>query len=296
MDEPSARDERTRAGRRLRPTTLGAALALLLLVGVLMGPLLAAERGVPFEEAFIFFPSRTLVATPADVGLPYEEVWFGEGTNLHGWFVPGPADVTLLWFQGNAGNLSDRVHLMRRLRDGLGTSLFIFGYQGYGLSHGRPSEAATRADARAALAYLHGRGDVHPERIVYYGKSLGAAVALELATAAPPYRLVAQSAFTSIADMARLHYPFLPVGGLLRTRFPNLERIRHVAAPVLVIHGDRDEVTPVEHGRALFAAATEPKRLFVVEGARHDDVIAVGGRAYLDVLREFIGPDRPERS
>ena len=272
-----------------------------LLVGVIgMGMLLAGgwlfgRGGVPFEEQFIFFPSREIVATPDRVGLPFEEVRFGPDGRLHGWFVPGsgPSGVTMLWFHGNAGNISHRLEWMRRLREGLGVSIFIFDYQGYGRSGGRPSEAATDADARAALTYLRSRDDVAADRIVYFGKSLGAAVGAGLAIDEPPHRLVVQSGFTSIAAMARHHYGFLPIGGLLRTRYPTAERIGQVAAPVLVVHGDRDEVVPIDQARALYAAAAEPKRLFLVRGARHNDLIDVGGRAYLDVLREFCAIDVP---
>jgi hypothetical protein len=245
----------------------------------------------------IFFPTRTLVATPATVGLPFEEARFGTDGRLHGWFVPGTgaSGITLLWFHGNAGNISHRVELMRRLRDGLGANVFIFDYQGYGLSGGRPTEAATKEDAREAVAYLHARADIDAERIVYFGKSIGAAVAVELATEAPPHRLIAQSAFTSIRDMARLHYPLLPIGPFLRTRYATLEQIGRVRAPVLIVHGDRDDIAPLEHAQRLYDAAGEPKRLAVIERAGHNDLIEVGGWLYLDLLREFIWSD-PERS
>jgi uncharacterized protein len=264
--------------------------AALLVVGVLSA-LVMDGRGVPFEERFIYFPSRALVATPADLGIPFEEVRFGPEGRLHGWFIPGSRDVTVLWFHGNAGNISHRVPMISTLRRELGVSIFIFDYSGYGLSGGRPSERATADDARAALAYLRGRGDVDHGRIVYFGKSLGAAVAVGLAAEEPPYRLVAQSAFTSIGDMARLHYPWLPLGGLLTTRYDTLERIKDVRTPVLVVHGDRDAIAPLEHGRRLYEAAPEPKRLLVVEGGGHNDVLEVGGRAYLATLREFLTAD-----
>lgn len=246
------------------------------------------ETDVPFEDHLIFFPSRDMVATPAARGLPYSDVRFGPEEALHGWFIPGSNQATLLWFHGNAGNISYRVELLSRLHRGLGASIFIFDYQGYGLSRGRASEKATYQDAHAALAYLRARADVDPSRIVYFGKSLGAAVAVALAAEEPPYRLIAQSSFTSVLDMAKLHYPFLPIGPLLRTRYASLEAIANVQAPILVVHGDRDDVAPLEHARRLYAAAAEPKRLFMVEGAGHNDVITVGGQRYLDVLREFI--------
>jgi fermentation-respiration switch protein FrsA (DUF1100 family) len=112
---------------------------------------------------------------------------------------------------------------------------------------------------------------------------------VELAGRETPFRLVLQSSFTSVRDMARLHYPFLPVGPLLRTRYATIERIGSVAAPTLIVHGDADEIVPLEHAHRLYAAATEPKRLFVVEGAGHNDVNTVGGQRYLALLREFSG-------
>lgn len=266
--------------------TLAAIMAL-----VLGGSLLMAGIGIPFEERFVYFPSQALVATPADVGLPFEEVRFGEEGRLHGWFIPGSRDVTILWFHGNAGNISHRVELLARLHRALGASIFIFDYQGYGLSGGRPNEGGTYEDARAALAYLRTRPEVQPERIVYFGKSLGGAVAVELATAEPPFRLIVQSSFTRIADLARLHYPLLPVHGLLRTGYPSIDRIGGVRAPILVAHGDADDVVPLDHARRLYEAASEPKRLEVVRGARHPNVLSVGGARYLAVLRDFLEPD-----
>ena len=258
---------------------------------VLAGSLLMGGIGLPFEERFIYFPARALVATPADVGLPFEEVRFGEDGRLHGWFISGSRDITILWFHGNAGNISHRVELLARLHRALGVNLFIFDYQGYGLSGGRPTERGTYADARAALAYLRTRPEVDPRRIVYFGKSLGGAVAVELATAEIPYRLIVQSSFTGIRDLARLHYPFLPVHGLLRTEYPSIERIGSVQAPILVAHGDADDVVPVDHARRLYEAAAEPKRLEVVRGARHPDVLSAGGDCYLALLRAFLGLD-----
>ncbi len=251
----------------------------------------AEERTMPFEDRFIFFPSRQLVATPADAGLAFEDVRIGRNGRLHGWFVPGAGPTTLLWFHGNAGNISHRVQMMAPLRDALAASIFIFDYSGYGLSAGQPSEQATYEDARAALDYLRSRKDVRADRIVYFGKSLGAAVAVALAVEEVPYRLVVQSAFTSIRDLAAHHYPFLPLRGLLTTRFDTEERIRHVRAQVLIVHGERDDIVPVEHAHRLFDAAPEPKRLLIVQGASHNDVLEAGGQRYLDALREFIAAD-----
>jgi fermentation-respiration switch protein FrsA (DUF1100 family) len=260
------------------------ALAFVLLVFL---TLLVTGGNVAFEHSFIYFPSRDLVATPRKWQLPYEEVRFGEDGRLHGWFIQGSNPVTFLWLHGNAGNISHRLEWLHTLYSRLGVNVLLFDYQGYGLSAGRPSEENSYEDARQALAYLRSRTDVDPERIVYYGKSLGAAVAVQLATEARPYRLVINAAFTSIADMARLHYPFLPIGPLIRTRYASIDKIEHVTAPVLVVHGAADEIVPLAHARRLYEAASDPKRLLVIDGAGHNDLLPTGGLRYLDALNEF---------
>jgi uncharacterized protein len=140
------------------------------------------------------------------------------------------------------------------------------------------------------------RPETADNRIVYFGKSLGTAVAVQLAAEEPPDRLVLQSPFTSIEDVASSYVPLFPLGAFLHTRFPTIERIDRVQSPVLVVHGDRDPVVPIEHGRRLYEAAAEPKCLLVVEGAGHEDVPSIGGRRYLELLREFTGPRLPPSS
>jgi hypothetical protein len=268
----------------------GVALALVALFGVrstLMtwdGPLLGLER------ALIYLPSRERAYSASTVGGPVEEVTFGSHASLYGWFVPGRPDRTLLIFCGNGGNLTYRAPLLARMRRELGVSLFIFDYQGYGRSSGVPSEAATSADARAALAYLRGRPDVDPRGIAYYGESLGSAVAVDLAADEPPAALVLNAPFTSISDMARVHYWVLgPLLGLVRSRYDSATRIGETRVPVLVVHGENDAVVPVEQGRRLYDAANEPKRLLVVPGAGHNDLVSLGGAAYWAAVRDVLG-------
>lgn len=245
------------------------------------------------ERSFIYFPDRQLIGDPADYGLPFDDVSFtaDDGVQLHGWFVPGESDVIWLWFHGNAGNISHRLENLRLLHDELGVAVFLFDYRGYGRSQGTPSEEGTYRDAEAALAYVVSRSDVDAKRIVYFGRSLGAGVAVELATRRPPFALILESPVPSIADLVKRHYPFLPVSGLLRTKYDSLSKIGNVRAPLLVLHGDRDEIVPFEGGRKLFEAAGEPKKFYTIRGAGHNDTYVVGGREYFSVLREFVeGP------
>ena len=249
------------------------------------------------EHSFIFFPSRQVVGSPASIGLEYEEVRLGDAPRLHGWFVPGDPRWTLLWLHGNAGNVSHRLPWLRTLRATLGWGVLLIDYQGYGLSEGSPSEAGTFRDARVAREYLLARPELDPRGLVYYGESLGGAVAAQLAAEAPPACLVLQSSFTSLLDMARLHYPFLPANLLMRSRYDTLESLSQVRAPVFVAHGQRDEIVPVAQARRLYEAAAEPKRLYLVEQASHNDFIDLAGPAYFQELASFCqahaGPERP---
>src|SRR5918999_4893938 len=131
------------------------------------------------ERIFVFFPTPEIIYTPAQMGLEYEDVYFTteDGQQLHGWYVPGNTDVTLLWFHGNGGNISHRGPEIAQIHYRLGVNLFIFDYRGYGRSEGVPSESGTYQDSRAALAYLQGRADLNPQKIIYFWQSLGAAVA-----------------------------------------------------------------------------------------------------------------------
>ena len=239
-------------------------------------------------ERFIFFPDPELVGTPADVGLAYEEVFFpaADGTELHGWYVPGTRSETLLWFHGNAGNISHRLDNLRLLHDRVGVNIFILDYRQYGRSKGKASEQGLYSDARGALKFLRSRKDVAADQIIYFGRSLGGAVAIDVAIAAPPLALVLESAFASLRAMAGTILPG-SLSGVLPQSFDNIGKIAAVHCPILFIHGDRDDLVPYEQGRRLFAAASPPKSFYTVRGAGHNDTYVVGGETYFRRWREF---------
>jgi pimeloyl-ACP methyl ester carboxylesterase len=224
----------------------------------------------PLLNALLFFPVRALHATP---DAPYEELAIAtdDGERLHGWWVPSGADDArhVLLCHGNGGNVSDRVPHIAHL-NAAGFDVLAFDYRGYGRSTGRPSEAGTYRDARAARRALLERAD--PDRVLYLGESLGAAVALELAHHHPPAGLILQSPFTSIRDMARLHYPVVP-RALVPDAYPSLRLIRQLAIPLLVLHGERDDIVPLLHGEELYEPATCPKRLVRFPHAGHNDLV-----------------------
>lgn len=266
---------------------------------VLVGLVIAGVLLLVFEKKLIYFPTRAHDATPAGLGLAHEEVELvaGDGVRLHGWFLPAKGSrFTVLLFHGNAGNVSHRLDraLLMQLR--LKVDTFLLDYRGYGRSEGSPDEAGTYEDAHAAHRWLVARG-IGPERLVLFGESLGSAVATQLATEVASRALVLESPFTSVPDMARAVYPFLPLWPFVRTRYDTLSKVPALRVPLLILHGERDEVVPFAQGRRVFEAAPEPKRFFAIPGAGHNDTYVVGGDAYWRALSDFMGglvSDNPE--
>jgi fermentation-respiration switch protein FrsA (DUF1100 family) len=212
---------------------------------------------------------------------------FGDG--LHAWWVPATAPSVghVLFCHGNAGNVGDRAP-HAALLSAAGFDVLLFDYRGYGRSAGRPGETGTYADARHARDALLRQDGVDPARVLYLGESLGGAIALELAIAHPPAGLILQSTFTSIRDIARVHYRIVP-RALVPDAYPSLERIRYLRAPLLVLHGARDALVPLMHGEALFDAAPEPKRLEVFSHGQHNDLVLGSGDRWAAVITDWAG-------
>jgi len=254
-----------------------------------VGLFLVAGCGI--DKPFIYHPEREIQATPESVGLSYDDVYFktADGVSLNGWFVPGPdPSKVMIWFHGNGGNMSHRVKRLRLFHDELGLSVFLFDYREYGRSGGSVSEEGTYQDAQAALRYLKTRTGLLANRIIYFGHSLGSAVAVHLAVEAPPRALILESPITSIDDMARVKLPYLPVGFMIHDKYDAFSRIGKVHAPLLVLHGDRDEVVPFDQGRRLFEAANPPKVFYVIPDAHHNDTFTAGGQPYWKAWKRFL--------
>ena len=243
-----------------------------------------------FVESQIFFPDRHLVCTPADFGLPFEDVWFtaSDGTRLHGWFVPSePSDAVLLFCHGNAGNISHRVDNINRLNV-LGLGVFIFDYRGYGRSEGRISEIGFYQDVEAAYDIASGFASKLQCKLVVFGRSLGGIAAVHIASQRQCGGVILESTFTHLGAMAREHFPVPAVHKMLASRLNAVDRIARLDMTKLFFHGDLDDIVPIRLGRELFDAANPPKEFVTIPGAGHNDTYMVGAERYFTKFKEFV--------
>ncbi|QIT56811.1 alpha/beta hydrolase [Aquisalimonas sp. 2447] len=215
-------------------------------------------------------PGRELMATPADIGLQWEDVQLrtADDVSLHGWYLPAPEDgagYTVVFFHGNAGNISHRLDSLEIFHD-LGLATLIIDYRGYGRSEGSPSEDGLYRDGDAAWRYLVDERGVSPGEIIAFGRSLGAAVAARVASERDVGGVILESAFTSAPDRGAELYPIFPVRLLARIHYPTRDYIRDVEVPVLVVHSPEDEIIPIHHGRAVYDAAPEPRQFLEISG------------------------------
>lgn len=243
-----------------------------------------------FDQMFVYYPSPWIERDWARVsGLPLQDIWFQslDGTRLFGWYVESSGSTgVMLWCHGNAGNIIHRLDNLAELYR-VGISVFLFDYRGYGRSSGKPSEDGLYQDALAAYAYLTDTRRMASERIVLFGRSLGAAVAGFVASRRPAAGLILESPFPSIKVLAKSQSFGLPAHWLLQSRYDLVERLKDIRVPILVVHGDRDTVVPIELGRQVFDAANPPKSFFIVEGADHNDTYLVGRKPYFARMRRF---------
>jgi len=296
----------------LRPLAVGGLVVVgIVVVGFVLIRLL--------ENSLVFFPARYSPGewTPRRLGVNAEELSFrtADGLTLHGWWfeanprVPstdtgavagaagegapsgrsgadGSFAPVLLWAHGNGGNLVGRAPHAQVLADE-GLSVFVFDYRGYGRSEGNPNEAGIYVDMEAAYEFLVQERGIAAERIILLGRSLGSAPAARLSTMVPHAGVVLVSPLPSARRMARRMFGGLPIDVFATADFPVVDWVAQRSTPLLIFHGDRDEVIPLAYGREVFEAAADPKELVMLAGAGHNDVLAAGGRRYLDPLVEF---------
>ena len=241
------------------------------------------------ERKIIYFPSKTIEFEPSDAGLAYEDVFFKaeDGTELHGWFVQVPdAYATVLYFHGNAGNISHRVEIAKMFNDKK-MNFFIIDYRGFGRSKGSPNEKGIYLDALAAYNYLVDIKGICLKKIILYGKSLGVAAAIDLATKVKAGALICESGFTSTQDFAREIYKFIPLWLFVSQKYDSLGKIGKLDIPKLIIHSQNDEIVPFSHGKRLFEKAREPKELYVMRGG-HNDAFYIYNAECMQRISDFL--------
>ena len=259
---------------------------LILLAGIILFFCFYAQ----IENFFVFHPDTDLDMRPEQLGLAYESVSFktSDGTTLHGWvFSLAEKSPVILFCHGNAGNISHRLHNIEGLLKS-GFQVFIFDYRGFGKSQGRPSREGVYQDGLAAYDFLVKERHISPHRIILFGRSLGGAVATEIAVKRKANRLILESTFTSTKAMARTMPLFALLSAFLPAHYNNLKKIKTITIPILIIHGNRDEIIPFTMGEQLFEAGSDPKAFYTIEGAGHNDTWLIGGSRYFETLRQFI--------
>lgn len=250
-----------------------------------------------FQGNLLHLPSGELVQNPHDIGLAYEDVELQteDGETLHGWWIPHDEPTgALLFFHGNAGNISHRLDSIRIFHQ-LGLQVLIIDYRGYGRSTGRPSEEGLYEDGRTAWQWLRGEQGIPAANIILFGRSLGAAVAAHLGQEQSdeglPRGVILESSFTSVPDMAARIYPFLPVRTLARYDYATKELVGELRSPVLVVHSPQDDIVPFSHGEAIYRAAREgqaPSADFLEISGDHNSGFLTSGATYRDGLADWL--------
>lgn len=242
-----------------------------------------------FERRSIFYPEKRIEFTPSSSGLDYEDVFFMTKDNLklNGWFIPAKNPHTVvLYFHGNAGNISHRIEIAKFFNE-KNFSFFIIDYRGFGRSQGSPFELGTYLDALAAYEYLVKVKGIPAEKIVLYGKSLGAAVAIDLASKVKAGALICESGFTSSASVARDIYKFIPVWLFVTQKYDSLKKVGKIDTPKLFIHSKNDEIIPFRHTERLFETAKEPKEFYVMRGG-HNDAFYIYNAECMQKISDFL--------
>ena len=270
----------------MKPIAASLAALLLLAAGVGMAGWIV--------DRMLFLPTPGIDATPEHLGIDAEQVFLTseDGVRLHAFYLPAPgATRAILYLHGNAGNASHRLPIGALFAD-LGAHVLLLDYRGYGRSEGRPDEVGVYADARAGLRHLVDARGLPERRVVLFGSSLGGAVAIDLAQDRRVAGVVLESTWSSLADVAA--NAFGPLArAFTQGRFVSMRKIARVRAPLLFLHGDRDDIVPWALGRRLFDAAPGPKAFETLRGAGHNDTLEVGGRAYLERLQRFLDEVAP---
>ncbi|MBU1218335.1 alpha/beta hydrolase [Myxococcota bacterium] len=243
-----------------------------------------------FQHRFVYYPVKAHVAVPSEAGVPWEDIFFTtiDNVKLHGWYMTeGNAPFTILFMHGNAGNISHRTMFYRKFISMKYFNVFAFDYRGYGKSKGKPTEKGTYLDALAAYNWLTKTKKIRPESIIIYGRSLGGAVAAQLATQVPAGGLILDSTFTSLNDVASRVFRFLPVRLISRYSYNTLGRIQDIKSPVLIFHSPVDDLISFSHASKLHGKFGDRATLVKTCGDHLNGFLGCEA-VYTEGLRTFI--------
>jgi fermentation-respiration switch protein FrsA (DUF1100 family) len=242
------------------------------------------------QSRLMYFPSRSIVNTPKDTGLDYENLRLTttDGLTIAAWWMPVEDNnaPVILFAHGNGGNISYRLPYIRIFHQ-MGFASLFFDYRGYGESEGEPSEQGTYLDGSAAWDYLTKVRQIPANRIIIYGESLGGGVATYLAVKYQPAGLILGSTFTSVPDRAKELFPLMPIDLIAQFQYNNLERLRQIQTPILIIHSPQDEIIPFHHGQKLYEAANQPKFFLEIQG-NHNEGFLDSLPVYQAGIEEFV--------
>lgn len=246
------------------------------------------------QHKMVFFPGKKLIMTPDEIGLQYEDLYIqsGDKDKINAWYFPC-TDTTeelhgkvVLFCHGNAGNISHRLETVEYLL-GFGTAIMLFDYRGFGKSEGSPGEVEVYQDALACYDWLINENGFTADQIIIFGRSLGGAVAVDLANKVTCGGLIVESSFTSAKAMAKEMFPVFPISLILKYELNSVDKINHVNCPVLVTHSTEDEIIPYRMGEELFNAAGKPRK-FVKFSGSHDERFYFLDSTYRDALWDII--------
>ena len=259
---------------------------LFILCGVYFGMLILLFI---MQSRLVYFPAKEIICTPADIRLQYEDIIIKtpDGLNLNAWFIPAKSPTgTVLFCHGNGGNICYSLDVVETLNK-LNLNVLIFDYRGYGKSEGSPSEKGTYTDAETAYRWLMKDRNIPESSIIIMGRSLGAAIAANLARNHNPRLLILESGFSSTPDVAAKKYPIFPVRLLCSYKYKTAEYVKDIKCPLLVVHSKEDEIIPYSNGIKIFSSAKEPKEFLEISGS-HNEGYTDSGEVYVDGLRNFI--------
>ena len=264
-------------------------MVITILIGFILAYFIVLSFALILQGKMIYVPSRELYRTPKSIDLDYDEIRLitGDRINLSAWYIPADnSRGTLLFCHGNAGNISHRLDSIRIFHE-LGLDVLIFDYRGYGQSDGKPSEDGTYLDAQSSWDYLVKTRSFPPHKIILFGRSLGSAVATEIALRNNAGALIVESGFTSIPDLGTRYFPFFPVRFISRFQYSTIDKVTKIGIPKLFIHSRDDDIIPFQHGITLYEKAEHPKDFLEIRG-NHNEGFLMTGNDYIKGLDDFI--------